>query len=106
MLQATDIFKNAHFNEGTVDIGSWSEDPIRIRELSAKQASKVIALVETDGLRSNVLAVIFGCLNEDGKQLFTEAQQEKILDNLRIQDIATAAQAIMELSQVDGGLEK
>ena len=101
MLQSTDIFKKAHFNEGEVEVPNWSDEPIKIRELSAKQASKVVDLVENDALRSNVLAVVFGCITEDGKSLFIESQVDKILDKLRIQDIATVAQAITELSQVD-----
>lgn len=101
MLQSLDIFKNATFNEGTVDVPNWSKKPIAIRELSAKQASKVVEMVETDGLRSNALALVFGCLNEEGKPLFSESQTDKILDKLRIQDIATVATAIMELSQID-----
>lgn len=101
MIQSIDIFKKAHFQEGAVEVPNWSDTPIQIRELSAKQASRVIDLVETDALRSNVLALVFGCITEEGKQLFTESQVDKILDKLRIQDIATVATAITELSQVD-----
>ena len=101
MVSATSIFNSAQFNEGEVSIPAWSEEAIRIRELSAKQANEVIKLVGTDDLRSNALAVAYGCLNDDGKRIFNDKQIDNILEKLRVQDIATAAQAIMELSQVD-----
>jgi mannitol-specific phosphotransferase system IIBC component len=101
MTQATDIFKNACFNTGEVDVPGWSKQPIQIRELSAKQASKVVTLVESEPLKSNVLAIVFGCIDDNGKQMFSESMVEKMLDKLRIQDIATVATAIMELSQVE-----
>ena len=58
MVSANDIFNKSHFNEGEVLVETWADEPIKIRELSAKQANEVIKLVGTDDLRSNALALV------------------------------------------------
>lgn len=101
MTSANDIFAKAAFNEGEVTVEAWADAPIRIRELSAKQANDVIKLVGNDDLRSNALAVAYGCITEDGKRLFANKDVDKILDKLRVQDITNVAQAIMDLSRLE-----
>jgi len=105
-MNAIDIFKNASFNEGEVEIKSWSDAPIKIRELNAKQATAVVGLVETDPLRSNAKAVAYGCIADDGKRIFTDGQVDKILEKIRVSDITKIATAIMNLSEVVDLAEK
>lgn len=105
-MNAKEIFESTHFSEGEVTIKSFGDKTIKVRELSARQMSKVAQLVETDGIRSNALAVAFGCIDDSGKRIFTDNQVDKILDTLRITDITAIAEAIMKLSQEDNVEEK
>jgi len=105
-MNAKEIFESTKFREGEVLVKSFGDTAIKIRELTARQMAKVVELVETDGLRSNALAVAYGCINEEGKRIFTDSQVDKILDNIRIADIAKLAQGIMELSQEEDSEEK
>lgn len=105
MTNAKDIFDNASFEEGTVEVEAWGGE-IKIRELNARQAGKVVTMSETDGLRSNALAVAYAVIDDNGKRVFTDAQVEKILDKLRVQDIAEVAMAVMKLSNPEGVEEK
>lgn len=99
------IFETAAFKEDTIEVEAWGGE-FNIRELSARQAGKVIAIAETDGLKSNAMAVAYAVVDEAGKRVFTDSQIEKILDTLRVQDVAKVAKAVMELSNPEDIEEK
>lgn len=101
-INSKDIFDKAQFNEGEVSVPTWSDEPIKIRELNARQTANVLSKVELDPIRSNAMAVVFGCINDSGKRIFTDNQVDKLLDTLRVQDISTVATAIMQLSDLQG----
>lgn len=104
-LTAIEIFKNVSFNKTTLEVEAFGGEII-VQELSARQASKVIELIETNALRSNALAVAYGVITEDGKRVFTDAQVDKIMDKVRVNDISRIAVAVMQLSDPESDAEK
>lgn len=104
-MKANDIFKSASFKEGTVTVEAWGGE-FTIRELNARQAGEVITMADKDGMRSNAMAVAYSLVDEDGKRIFNDAHIDRILDSLRVSDIAKVATAVMELSNPEGPVEE
>ena len=96
-MNKKDLFKNYSLNTDTVEVLNWSEEPIRIQELSAAAIDKMRTLGEGKELRAAVLAVIHGVIDEEGKRVFADSDMNNLME-MSINDLNKISEAVLKVS--------
>ena len=96
-MNKKDLFKSYSLATSEVSVPNWSDEPIRIQELSAAAIDKMRGLGEGKELKAAVLSIIHGVIDENGKRVFTDADLNNLMD-MSVTDLNKVSEAVLKVS--------
>jgi hypothetical protein len=96
-MNKKDLFKSYTLVTGEVSVPNWSDEPVRIQELSAAAIDKMRVLGEGKELKAAALSIIHGVIDEDGKRVFAESDLNNLLE-MSVNDLNKVSEAVLKVS--------
>ena len=96
-MNKKDLFKSYTLATDEVSVPNWSEEPIRIQELSAAAIDKMRGLGEGKELKAAVLSIIHGVIDENGKRIFVESDLNNLME-MSVSDLNKVSEAVLKVS--------